>query len=165
MVPRRARLGCAPAREGDTLVLDNDERTIVLTFEHSTDSACDTLVFGPGITPESIRFGLTRQSYRSFDRYAANPYPVFIDEGLKISYGTHTKGDTPKGTLTFILTRLAEGDGPQSLRISRRSVNRGLPCGAEKCSREMHPEAGEDDGASVTVSATGRPPNESDEQG
>ena len=47
-----------------------------------------------------------------------------------------------KGTLPFILTRLAEGDGPQSLQILRRSVNRGLPCGAEKCIQRLEKMTG-----------------------
>jgi VCBS repeat-containing protein len=56
---------------------------------NTDDAAIETMVFGPGVTPESVRFALTTQSYRRFNEYGADQFPLETDEGLHISYGDH----------------------------------------------------------------------------
>ncbi len=54
---------------------------------NADNGADETIVFGPGVTPDSVRFALTTQSYRRYDQYAIDPFPMYTDEGLSISYG------------------------------------------------------------------------------
>jgi len=59
---------------------------------NADNGANETIVFGPGVTPDSVRFALTTQSYRGYDQYAGDPFPLETDEGLSISYGN--RGDS-----------------------------------------------------------------------
>ena len=70
--------------DGYRFVFNTGDGTDVINSDSASN---ETIVFGPGITPDAVQFALARQSYHRYDQYAANPFPVETAYGLKISYG------------------------------------------------------------------------------